>query len=176
MFIMGDVLAVVAAVVGIGATLWAAILAFTVLFQNRVRQSAELALHWKPTLLWGAGSALIAGGFGLVLANQPNGLGKLIGYVLLLGLLSVAVLGSAGLAWLTGKRVIRLNPAHSTLGATGRGAALLIAAGFLPVLGWFGFFPILALLSLGAGTRALFRRVRVAPVVEKAAEPTIAVR
>lgn len=163
MFIMGDVLAVVAGIVGIGATLWAAIVVFAVLFPARVKRAALLAeQEWRKSLLWGAGVAFAAGGFGLILANQPNGLLRFVGWVLLLGLLAVAVLGAAGLADLTAKRVLRLNPGHSQLGATGRGAALLVAAGFLPILGWFAFFPVQALLALGAGARALLHRARVA--------------
>jgi hypothetical protein len=170
---MGDVLAVVAAFIGVGMTLWAAIVAFAVLFSKRAERAAYLAeTEWKKTLLWGAGIAFVAGGIGLALASQPNGLGQLMGWGLLLGLLTFAVLGSAGLARIAGARVATMNPAHAPLPAIGRGAALLVASGFLPALGWFGFFPVLLCLSLGSGVRAM-RREKAETVAPIQVEPSV---
>jgi hypothetical protein len=153
---IGDVNAMIAGVGASGVTLWASLLGISALFGERTRRAAN-AIEAQPGRTLGHGFLLAAtaGIVGVALVNQPNGLIKFVGWVLLAGLLATAALGSAGLSRVTGERVGRMDPKLSTLGAVGRGAGLLVTAGFLPVLGWFGFFPVMLFVSLGAGCRAM---------------------
>ena len=153
---IGDVNAMIAGVGATGVTLWASLLGISALFGERTRRAANvIEAQAGRTLGLGAALAVSAGAIGLIFVNQPNGLLKFVGWVMLAGLLAMAALGSAGLSRVAGARVGRMDPNLSTLGAVGRGAGLLVTAGFLPFLGWFGFFPLMLFISLGAGCRAM---------------------
>jgi hypothetical protein len=155
---IGDVLAVVAGIMGTGATLWAAILAITVLFPAKSGRAA-LALEERSARALGTGAAvtLTVGVTAWALAMSPNvgGLPKLIGWVVLLALLLVATLGSAGLAEVGARRLRARDARMRPLASVGKAAGMLVAAGFLPALGWLVLFPLLLMASLGAGLAAL---------------------
>lgn len=155
---IGDVLAVVAGVFAFSGSLWGLLVGVCVLFGERAERARE-ALEARPLRVLGGGTAVAAtaGGIGLILLNQPNGLLKFVGWVLLLGLLAVAALGGGGLALVVRGRLLRMEPHLSPLGALGRGSALLVVAGFVPLLGWFGVAPLATLAALGAGLQALRR-------------------
>lgn len=157
----GDVLAFVAGILATGATLWAAILVSTLLFRERAMR-AEIALAERPlkTLFLGAGIAGTAGIGGIILLNLPHGLLKLMGWVVLLVLLSLATLGSGGLALRVSDGIRGMDEKLPTWATACRAAALLVAAGMLPVLGWFLLFPAMMLASLGAGWQAVMVKQR----------------
>src|SRR4051812_9970196 len=96
---IGDVNAMIAGVGASGVTLWASLLGISALFGERTRRAANV-IEAQPgrTLGIGAALAVTAGAVGLIFVNQPNGLIKFIGWVLLAGLLAMAALGSAGLS------------------------------------------------------------------------------
>jgi len=160
---IGDVNAMIAGVGATGVTLWASLLGISALFGERTRRASNV-IEAQPGRTLGIGSLLTAtaGIIGVALINQPNGLFKFVGWVMLAGLLAMAALGSAGLSRVAGQRVGRMDPNLSTLGAVGRGAGLLVTAGFLPFLGWFGFFPLMLFVSLGAGCRAMAEKMPLA--------------
>jgi hypothetical protein len=152
-------------IVATGVTLWAAQMSCAFLFRKKTQQAAMMleTQTWK-TLGTGVGVAATAGVLALILVSQPNGLIKMIGWVLLAGLLAHSVLGAAGLATLGGERIKKMAPRLPELGCTGRAAALLTTAGFLPVFGWLFIFPVAFLFSLGAGWRAMrYREPVIAP-------------
>ncbi|HEX8237138.1 MAG TPA: hypothetical protein VF600_14365 [Abditibacteriaceae bacterium] len=182
---IGDVLAVVA---GIGSTCvaaWALLLGMALLFHRRAglaQQNFERS-PWR-VLATGFVLALLGIGGTLVLLNQPNGILKLAGWALLLGVLGLSALGASGLALLLGNCVQRSEPTMSDFGALLRGAGLLIAAALVPLLGWFFIVPLTIIMSAGAGWCALRGRVpaknqavipytpQMAPIVAQAVQTT----
>src|SRR2546421_9613380 len=106
---VGDVNATVWIIGSTGVTLWTAIVGTSVLFKERAQQAAMAAEQdTKKVVGIGAGIFVVAGLFAVILIPQPNGLLKLIGWVLLASLLLLAILGSSGLATLTGERLQRM--------------------------------------------------------------------
>ena len=166
---IGDSLAVVALLVGIGLSLWALLVAIALLFPERARASevALTASAWRPLLL-GAMVLISVGTFSLVLAGMANPGAKLFGTIGLLVLLAHASIGATGMARLIGERITRLDPGCSAYRAQVRGTGFLVVAGFLPFLGWFAFTPLILCASLGAGILAMGRRYSLAapPVIE----------
>ncbi len=152
----GDVLAAIAAILATAVTLWAAVLMAGLVFPESTRRAAE-ALETQPMRLVGRGIlvALLGVGLGLVLLNVPFGALKLAGWLLLLATLLMATLGAAGLATMLGDRMRGLAPERSAFAAMARGAALSVAAGCVPALGWLAIFPLQLFASLGAGLVAV---------------------
>lgn len=167
----GDVLAYISLLAAILVTLWAAILTVGLVFSAKTQHAAQL-LERAPgrALGTGAGLGLLGVGLGLILLNSKNGLGMLIGWVLLAITLSIAMIGSAGLARVISGRMQHLAPTQSALSTLARGGALLIAAGALPAVGWILFFPLQLFASLGAGFQALTARERL-PYEQPAPQP-----
>lgn len=162
MLILGDVLAVVASLVGICLTAWTTLLALSLLFPSRAERAADgIRIAPGRTFGWGVVLTAILGFAGLVLLGNPAPVAKLVGWLIMLTLLSLAALGASGLSLVLGGRVRDNEPHLSTYAALMRGAALVVVPGLLPVLGWFLVAPVVLLLGVGAGTRAL-RPIRVA--------------
>jgi MFS family permease len=153
---VGDVNAIIAGVTITGATLWASIVGINALFPERTERATR-SIREQPGRTFGVGfvSGLIAGALGIALLNSGNGLLQLFGWVALLALGVLATIGSAGIASLLADKVTPLDTRLSRLGSIGRAAAFMVASGFVPFIGWLGFFPMLFLMSLGAGFRAL---------------------
>jgi hypothetical protein len=153
---IGDVQGTIAMIVGTSGALWATQLATAALFSEKTRRAAEQIERNPGRSFWtGFGLAVTAGVVGLILVNQPNGVLRLVGWVMLAGLLSLALIGSAGLATIVAGRLRNMDPKLSYLGSLGRGAAFLIAADLLPFLGTFLLFPVMLCFSLGGGIRAV---------------------
>ena len=166
--VMGDVLAVIAGVVTACLSLWALLVGAALLFERQANE-ARTRLEVRPLRALGLGAALVitAGLVAIILINQPNGLLKLIGWILFLGLLALSALGGGGLALLVSGRIRGAEPRLSVLGALGRGAGLVVAAGLVPVLGWLLIMPLAMIATLGAGVQAVFHRTQVAPVLAR---------
>lgn len=150
-------MAVVYSIVFGAAGLWAAILICGLLLSGRTTRAAA-ALELRPSKL--AFGGLLVGvvgiGAGLGLLNAPGGF-KVIGWAFLAATLVLALIGSAALAQLAGRRIQQLDDTRSSFTALWRGAGMLVLAGLIPAIGWFVLFPIMLLLSLGAGLSALAR-------------------
>ncbi|MCC6442579.1 MAG: hypothetical protein IT210_03865 [Armatimonadetes bacterium] len=161
MLTIGDVLAVIGSVMLICVSTWALLMAMALLFEGRVAQ-AEIRLMMAPGRAFGAGLllAVTVGLFAVALLSQANGLVKLIGWSLFLGLLLVSALGASGLARLIGHRIEAVEKDISPLRAYGRGAAICVAAGLVPMVGWFLITPALLMVSLGAGFQAIRHRTK----------------
>ena len=103
----------------------------------------------------------------LILLNLPAGFAKFLGFVGLGVMLVLSSIGAAGQASRFADKLNRLGN-FSQIGAFIRGAVILELASVFPILGWFVFFPIATLASLGAATFALFNWMprTVAPVAE----------
>ena len=165
---IGDAMIALAVFFGTGATLWAVLLVLDLLFPRRVEASAHLVQTASGKSF---GIGVLLAGVGVVLGlGLLNGAGplKLFGIILLGFLAVVASLGSAGIARIVSERVrdrtVSASIDINRLGDRARdvslpdmktGAALLIGAGMLPVIGWFFIFPVLFVLSVGVGVQAL---------------------
>lgn len=157
---IGDVLAVVAGIGSACVATWALLLGMALLF-NRRANMAQQNLQSSPWRVLASGSVLALFGVGgaIVLLNQPNGILKLVGWALLLATLALAALGVGGLILLLAESVQRAQPGMSQFQALLRGAGLLVAAGLVPLLGWFLMVPVTIIISIGAGWCALRGRV-----------------
>jgi len=160
MFIQGDVLAFVSLLIGTCVTAWALTLAYGLLFPGKcwVAQQEVSANPWK-CIGRGVLAVLTVGLIGFVLVAQPSPVGKLLGWVVLVGVFSVASLGMAGAALNAGERLQKLAPETNHYAAFSKGAAILIVGCIFPVVGWLGFAPVLFLASIGAGVKALTTHV-----------------
>ncbi|MBV9867349.1 MAG: hypothetical protein JO316_18485 [Abitibacteriaceae bacterium] len=164
---IGDVLAVVAGIIGIGLSGWALLISMALIFNRRVAQAQE-HLEKAPWASLGVGLVLTftLGLLSIALLNHPHGLLKLVGVGLLTGLLWLSSLGAGGLALLINQRIRGLEPGLSEFKALCRGGALIVMACWLPLLGWFLLTPLVIIMSLGAGVKALWnKQPRPAPVV-----------
>ncbi|MCS6829906.1 MAG: hypothetical protein RMM08_04330 [Armatimonadota bacterium] len=156
---IGDVLAVIGIVAATVLSLWALVIAVSVLFGDRVMRARNRLERspGKATLL-GGGIAIVLGVVVAALLNHPAPPFKLIGWVIYLLLLVVGAVGFSGLATLVAQRLARLEPSLTPYGALSRGALLCVLAGLVPVLGWFVVSPLMGFASLGAGVEAIFTR------------------
>lgn len=165
MLIIGDVLAVAAAIFGVGLTTWATLLAIGLLFADkaeRARQRLEYGAFRLGAI--GAVIALTLGLLSLLMLGNPLPLVKLLGTVLLGWLLAVACVGASGVATLLAERIDRFGADMKPFTRLSRGTALLVGAGLLPLAGWFVFAPAMLLVSLGAGWYAVVGREAAAGV------------
>ncbi len=98
----------------------------------------------------------------VAMVNAPNGVVKLLGWLVLSPTLAAAVVGGAGIARIAADRIAPRLKNESEMVALVGGALSTSAAGWTPVVGWFLFFPALLMLSVGAGLLALLSKRRVA--------------
>lgn len=182
---IGDILAVIAAIVSIGASWAATILAGALLFPARAerakeRLSASPGRIFLRGLLVTAGAAIVAG----VVNSTHSGPTQLLAGAIISALLLASALGSAGIVRLVAERIGGEAGQSNSFVALTRAAGLYVAAGFLPVVGWFVIAPLALVFSVGAADAALFsgreKPVLIgapisasAPSIPPAAEPSL---
>ncbi len=156
MFTFGDVLGIVALLVGVCLTGWATLLAFSLLFPARAEQAAA-AIDRSPMAVGVRGLVLtvLTVIVAIVLVQVHKPVFVAITWLLVLSVLSLAALGGSGLAMLMARRIQAHEPHLSAYTALMRGAALVVVPGILPVFGWFLVAPVMLIMGVGAGTRAL---------------------
>lgn len=152
---IGDVLAVIAAFVLVGASWGATLLLVALAFPARTR-AARARLETAPgrCLRRGLGVLLAVGLPALVLGQGPGPV-RLLAGALWAGLVAVAALGGAGIIGLLGERIESVGTPMTPFAARTRATFLFVTAGFLPVVGWFVVAPAALLIALGAGFSAL---------------------
>jgi hypothetical protein len=167
---VGDVNAVIALILAGAITLWATLLTFGIIFGEKSRRAAQLT-ESAPGKCIGIGALLgVSGiGIGLGLVNL-KGVGGLLGWILLVGVLFLATIGASGLSRIAGARIRALSATQSELAGMARGAALLVLSGLLPGLGWLLVFPLQLFASIGAGMQAVFGRESLAAKREAQAQ------
>lgn len=156
MLILGDVLAIIGLLVGGALTAWALILAFTLLLPGRINV-AEARLTGHPWRSFFLGLFLLAvlGTASVVMLGMALPLAKLMGTMLLLVILSIGMLGFAGLALRTSRKIQMLDSSVSPYRNLTRASAILVISCFFPFLGWFLIAPILFSIGIGAGFQSL---------------------
>jgi hypothetical protein len=161
MVALGDSFTVVALLGGICLSAWAMILSIALVFPGKA-QHARTRLVKRPWLSFFTGLLLwlTVGvvGFGMIASPLP--IGKLMGWTVLMALLSIAAVGSAGLVTLASERLQALALDLTPYAAVTKSAAMIVVAGLVPVLGWFLIVPFLVFASTGAGIQALMLKER----------------
>lgn len=151
---LGDIMSIVAFLVGLGGTAWAMTVTMGLLFPQATERASE---SMKGAFVRGL-LPLVAMAAGLILLSVPNGVVKLLGWAIVLGVMALAALGLAGLSRVAGRRLSALQPDMGEYPAFLRGAGFLVAASMFPLLGWFLFAPAAFVVALGAGWSGLPRR------------------
>jgi len=151
----GDVFSVVAAIFGIFVTAWATAVALALLCPAAVERARQAAREPAKVLVGGFLLTITLGTAGVIMLAAPLPLVKFGGWVVILALLACASVGLSGIAQSAGRRIQDLDPTMAAYPAMVRGAAYVVGATILPILGWFAFGPLLLLASIGAGSRAL---------------------
>ena len=165
---IGDVFSVVAATLGVFLTAWATVVAVALLMPNVSERARGAVAAPRAAVLRGLALVLVPGVLGVILVANGNPLAKLIGWFDLIGLLAMAAVGLSGIAQTAGRRIQDLDPTLAAYPAMARGAAFVVGATLLPILGWLGFGPLLLLGSLGAGWTAVLRAPRPIEINEAA--------
>ena len=161
---IGDVLAVVGVILGICLSLWVLLMGVALLFEGKAN-AARRVLENEAGRAFGVGLVTIVplGAGSIALLNAPGAF-KLLGWIVLLLLLAVSLLGGSGLALLMGERTGARDEKISSLTALARGAGMMSLAWLFPVLGWFLIAPASIIAGLGAGAKVLWKRRQKKPV------------
>jgi len=166
---MADISAIFFILLIIGVAYPALLTAWWLLFPSTVER-ARLRLERTPWQSFWLGGVVLAVTVIpiIILLALPFGPAKFLGWILIALTLAFSGLGAAGLAARLGERVSHISTV-SGLGAFVRGAVILELASFFPVIGWFIFFPLATVTTLGAAAFALLRWLpKSAPVAETA--------
>ena len=153
--IMADILKIALIVVGILAIYVNYWLLAAGLFPAMVERAGRQYAHPLKLTLVGFAAAIVPVILGLILANLPNPLSKVVGLTLLVvpGMLGLA--GSSGLALRIGMGLNSPLDATQPWRQVLRGGVVLVCCFLLPVVGWI-IIPIWVLVSgLGAFVLAL---------------------
>lgn len=158
---IGDVLAVVAGLFAICLSAWSLIMMCGLLMPKKAEAARE-ALYLSAHKCIGIGFAIgiVPGFIGFGLAVNAPLPGKIFGWLLLLGILSLAAIGASGVSFVAGDRLQDLAPDMSPYSVFAKGSAFLVIASILPIVGWFLFGPLAFLASVGSGFRAVAPAVR----------------
>lgn len=161
---IGDVLAVIAAVLTVGAALTATSVLLALALPERTRRVQQaLTDSPKRCLARGLGVLLAVALLAGALGHHHAGPMRLLALLLWTGLGALAALGSAGIARLLGERILQAGMDLPLFAALARGAGLVVLASVLPVVGWFFSAPVTLLLALGGGTAAFGQPQTAAP-------------
>jgi hypothetical protein len=155
---LGDVLAVIAAVMLVGASWASAILMIALAFPAKVGTAQEKLMS-APGWCAGRGAVTVAVGglLALLLSQAAAGPARLLAAVILGALGIVASVGSAAIVRLLGARIDALGSPMTQFASLTRASFLYVGAGFFPVIGWLAILPAALFLSVGCGLPALFR-------------------
>jgi len=153
---MADVYIVTLSILGIWITGPGLMLGLNVILPARTER-----VYWR--LLRTPWLSLIAGlvitvlvAFAAVLAANAGGGG--FSAVLVLFTLGLWALGAAAMTRIAAERIDRQTGSADRLRSMLRGAVLLELAGFVPLVGWFLFTPLVGVAQIGAGALGLFGR------------------
>jgi len=161
MITIGDSFAVVALLGGICLSAWALIMAVALVFPGKANH-ARTRLVNRPWVCFFIGLLIwaVPGVVSGAMLASPLPVAKLLGWMGILGLLSIAAVGSSGLATLASERLRAMAPDQTVYASLSKSAAYIVIAALVPVLGWFLIVPFLIFASTGAGAAALMVRSR----------------
>ena len=93
--------------------------------------------------------------FVTLIAGMAKRLGPIPGIIVSSALIVWGLVGVVGIASLVGER---LWPAGDPWRQTRNGGLVVICCALIPVVGWFIFLPLMAVIGLGVNVRCLFTR------------------
>jgi hypothetical protein len=158
---IADVLAVLAAL-GLAGTGLPALVSLLHLLVPGVTERSSDALSRHPIGSFALGflAAIAILVVVTVSSNVLAGPGKLVGVLALASGFGAVVLGWTGLSILVGRRLAERTGRSHTVPDVLAGSILVEFACVIPILGWLFVLPIVLLMALGAGVRALLPRAR----------------
>lgn len=156
---MADISAIFGSLLIFGIAFPGLLTAWWLLFPATVER-AQTRLDQTPWQCFWFGGILTAAAVIpiVVLLILPFGPAQFLGWTLIVVVLAVSSIGSAGIAAKMGKRLVETSHA-SPAAAFVRGAIALELAVFFPLLGWLLIFPLTIVTALGATGFALLRWV-----------------
>lgn len=159
---IGDILAVIAAVL-LAASSWAATLIATALLFPAAVGRAQDMLAVSTGACVGRGIGAVAGVALVAAVLHGAGPLRLVSAALWCFLLVGSAVGAAAIVKTMAERIGGLGSEMAPFARLTRAAALFVGAGFVPVAGWFVLTPIAAVVSVGAGIASLRRPKAVYP-------------
>lgn len=156
---MADISAIFGSLLIFGIAFPGLLTAWWLLFPATVER-AQTRLDQTPWQCFWFGGILAAAAVIpiVILLILPFGPAQFLGWALMVIVLAVSSLGSAGIAAKMGNRLVETSHA-SPAAAFVRGAIALELAVFFPLLGWLLVFPLTIVTALGATGFALLRWV-----------------
>ncbi|MCW3060954.1 MAG: hypothetical protein JWQ02_2775 [Capsulimonas sp.] len=166
---IGDILAVIAAVVATAGAWGALVLMIGLLCPERTER-ARAAIAAQPGRCFGRGvGVLVVVGFVAIVIGQ-SGVGpvKILAGALWGVIALMAALGGAAIAQMAGERIGNVGSHMAPFAQRTRAVALFVGAGLTPIVGWFVVTPAAALIGIGAAWSALRAPARMPEVVAPA--------
>jgi hypothetical protein len=159
MLVLGDVAATIALILAFAASAWSGMLLSALLFSDASRRTSD-RLQKSPfgSFLWGLLGATPLFVLGLVFLNLPDAFMKLLGFLVLMVILLMGILGGGGLARWASVKVKENDGSATEYGALAKGAGLAVGACLMPVFGWFFLAPFLLISCVGASLASMIRR------------------
>lgn len=152
---IGDILAVIAALMLLAATWGATILLTAMLFPQRVERSREELMAHPGRCFWrGIGVTAVIALLAVSTLGHPGPF-RLISLLLWGTLAGFGAIGGAAIARIVSLRIGGEGSELTPFARLTRSVALSVGAGFLPVIGWFVIAPVALLLSAGAAVSAM---------------------
>ena len=157
--IMADVFKILFPVVG---TLMSFV-CFCLLFEGVVPAAVERCrsvYEHKPkrAILLGLAIALPGVFLGILLLNAPAAPGKFLGFTVIFTLISLGILGAAGLSRLIGSRLHTPGDEAQPWRRVLRGGVILAITFLFPFVGWFLVLPLTLISGLGAAVMSMWQR------------------
>lgn len=148
--IMADVFMVLFLILGSLITVVCYWLLFEALFPALIRQAQRaLVVHPGKSILYGLGLAVPAAVIGFAMAAAPAPL-KLVGVILIGGVILVGLLGSTAVARHVGLRLPGAKDDAQPWRRVLRGGIVLSITFVLPFVGWFFVLPLSLIVGIGA--------------------------
>ena len=171
---MADILAVISGLIIIGLGFPALFIILTITFPQAVER-ANLTISTKPlrTIARGLLTFIALALIFIITSHAHFGLFKLFNLFIVLGALTLAMLGGAGLANHLAYRYSALSNSRQSARNLFFSALLVELALVLPLIGWFVLLPITFLLMLGAGCEVLLNLHSHRNSHEQVAQPAI---
>lgn len=136
MVALGDVFSVVAVLFGVCLAIWALMVGVSMLFSAKSDRASEIIQsHPWGAFLLGAAISLVAGFISISLISLPLPGPKLAGTLVYLSVLSLAAVGSGGLALLAGERLRPSTPRFRSSGRSPRARRSSSPRGYCPFWG-----------------------------------------
>ncbi len=179
-YTIGDVMTFIGIIGGLLVSIWASLVGIALLFPRKANH-ARTHLETSPwvSLVLGGALLVLTGFISVVLLNLHFPLTTLLGWLLIIYMLGVMVIGGSGMALVMGGRMQKMDRRCSELRGLSRSAGLMVLSSLVPMFGW-AVAGILWMSSLGAGFQAVFvsgrRRsaIAVAPVYSPVLAPDAA--